>query len=150
MNIHVAFFRNLNLGRPNCPTKVQFEEAFGAAAAVSASSFLTNGTLVFTTGASSESKRVFNGACEILRSTCLSSCNEQLQRAVATSSRIVVGLMLMLPRAMDAGSGSEQARPRGAMGSAFSSVKLGTFDLSFAHVRTYARSSQPGDRSSRA
>jgi len=86
MNIHVAFFRNLNLGRPNCPTKVQFEEAFGAAAAVSASSFLTNGTLVFTTGASSESKRVFNGACEILRSTCLSSCNEQLQRAVVSLS----------------------------------------------------------------
>ena len=70
MNKHVAFFRNLNLGRPNCPTKVQFEEAFAAAGAVSASSFLTNGTMVFTTRSGSQSQRVFNGACEILRRTC--------------------------------------------------------------------------------
>ena len=70
MSKHVAFFRNLNLGRPNCPTKVQFEEAFGAAAAVSASSFLTNGTMVFTTRTSRQSQKVFNGACEILLGTC--------------------------------------------------------------------------------
>jgi uncharacterized protein (DUF1697 family) len=70
MKKHVAFFRNLNLGRPDCPTKVQFEEAFTAAGAVSASSFLTNGTMVFTTSSGSESLKVFNGACEILRKTC--------------------------------------------------------------------------------
>jgi len=44
---HAVFFRNLNLGRPNCPTKGQLEAAFLAAGADSASSFLTNGTLVF-------------------------------------------------------------------------------------------------------
>jgi len=70
MNKHVAFFRNLNLGRPNCPTKAQFEEAFTVAGAVSASSFLTNGTMVFTTSSGKQSQRVFNGACEILRRTC--------------------------------------------------------------------------------
>ncbi|MDB5832953.1 MAG: hypothetical protein JWR14_2783 [Caballeronia sp.] len=70
MNKHIAFFRNLNLGRPNCPTKVQFEEAFLAAGAVSASSFLTNGTMVFTTGSGRQAQKVFNGACEILHRTC--------------------------------------------------------------------------------
>ncbi len=70
MNKHVAFFRNLNLGRPNCPTKVQFEEAFAAAGAASASSFLTNGTMVFTTSSGCQSQRVFNDACEILHGTC--------------------------------------------------------------------------------
>jgi uncharacterized protein (DUF1697 family) len=70
MNKHVAFFRNLNLGRPNCPTKVQFEEAFVAAGAASASSFLTNGTMVFTTGSGRQALRVFNDACEILHGTC--------------------------------------------------------------------------------
>jgi uncharacterized protein (DUF1697 family) len=70
MNKHVAFFRNLNLGRSNCPTKVQFEEAFIAAGAVSASSFLTNGTMIFATGSGRQAQRVFNGACEILRRTC--------------------------------------------------------------------------------
>ena len=70
MNKHVAFFRNLNLGRPNCPTKIQFEEAFTAAGAVSASSFLTNGTMVFTTRSGRQSQRVFNDACEILHRTC--------------------------------------------------------------------------------
>lgn len=70
MSKHVAFFRNLNLGRPHCPTKVQFEEAFTAAGAVSASSFLTNGTMVFTTSSGRQSQRVFNDACEILHGTC--------------------------------------------------------------------------------
>ncbi|WP_158934752.1 DUF1697 domain-containing protein [Burkholderia sp. S171] len=70
MNKHVAFFRNLNLGRPNCPTKVQFEEAFAAAGAVSASSFLTNGTMVFTTSPGSQPQKVLNRACETLRGTC--------------------------------------------------------------------------------
>ena len=40
---HAAFFRNLNLGRPNCPTRAQFEAAFVAAGAGFASSLLTNG-----------------------------------------------------------------------------------------------------------
>jgi len=44
---HTAFFRNTNLGRPRSPTRVQLEDAFLQAGAVSAHSFLTNGTLVF-------------------------------------------------------------------------------------------------------
>jgi uncharacterized protein (DUF1697 family) len=70
MNKHVAFFRNLNLGRPNCPTKVEFEDAFLTAGALSASSFLTNGTMVFTTSSGRRAQRIFNGACEILHRTC--------------------------------------------------------------------------------
>ena len=45
---HAAFFRNVNLGRPNCPTREQLEAAFLEAGAASASSFLVNGTLVFS------------------------------------------------------------------------------------------------------
>ena len=67
---YVAFFRNLNLGRPNCPTKAQFEAAFVAAGASSASSFLTNGTLVYTVGPGHRSKKVFADACEVLRGSC--------------------------------------------------------------------------------
>jgi len=67
---HVAFFRNLNLGRPHCPTKAQFEGAFAAAGAISASSFLTNGTMVFTVGSDSQAQSIFSGACQILRGTC--------------------------------------------------------------------------------
>lgn len=67
---YAAFFRNLNLGRPNCPTKAQFEEAFMVAGASSASSFLTNGTMVFTVGAGSRARTVFARAREVLRSTC--------------------------------------------------------------------------------
>lgn len=67
---YVAFFRNLNLGRPNCPSKAQFEAAFVAAGARSASSFLTNGTLVYTIEPGSRASRVFDGACEVLRGSC--------------------------------------------------------------------------------
>jgi len=43
-----VFFRNLNLGRANCPDKAQLEAAFLDAGADSAASFLTNGTLVYS------------------------------------------------------------------------------------------------------
>ncbi|MBL8957307.1 MAG: DUF1697 domain-containing protein [Myxococcaceae bacterium] len=43
----VAFFRNVNLGRPPCPSKVELERAFFDAGAEVAFSFLTNGTVVF-------------------------------------------------------------------------------------------------------
>ncbi|WP_213953253.1 MULTISPECIES: DUF1697 domain-containing protein [unclassified Variovorax] len=48
---HAAFFRNLNLGRPNSPTRAQFEQAFIDAGAAAAQSFLTNGTIAFDAGA---------------------------------------------------------------------------------------------------
>lgn len=67
---YAAFFRNLNLGRPNCPTKAQFEDAFMVAGAASAASFLTNGTLVFRVPSAGRARKVFAGACEVLRGTC--------------------------------------------------------------------------------
>ena len=48
---YAAFLRNVNLGRPNSPTRAQFEEAFLVSGALSAESFLVNGTLVFTLAA---------------------------------------------------------------------------------------------------
>ena len=47
---HVAFFRNTNLGRPKSPDRTQLETAFLDGGAVTAQSFLTNGTLVFEAG----------------------------------------------------------------------------------------------------
>ncbi len=67
---YAAFFRNLNLGRPHCPTRVQFEQAFVIAGATSASSFHTNGTLVFTVGKRSGPRRVLARACTELASCC--------------------------------------------------------------------------------
>lgn len=42
-----VFLRNVNLGRPFSPSRVQFEQAFLDAGAIEAASFLVNGTLVF-------------------------------------------------------------------------------------------------------
>ncbi|HJV95514.1 MAG TPA: DUF1697 domain-containing protein [Albitalea sp.] len=67
---YVAFFRNLNLGRPNCPTKTQLEEAFMAAGAESASSFLVNGTLVYSVKAGTRARKVLAQACATLRVGC--------------------------------------------------------------------------------
>ena len=67
---YAAFFRNLNLGRPNCPNREQFEEAFVAAGSATASSFLTNGTIVFTAGSNSEAQRVLVNARELLLERC--------------------------------------------------------------------------------
>jgi uncharacterized protein (DUF1697 family) len=49
---------------------MQFEEAFLAAGAPSASSFLTNGTMVFKAASDSQARKVFAGACDVLRGTC--------------------------------------------------------------------------------
>ncbi|UUZ67811.1 DUF1697 domain-containing protein [Polaromonas sp. P1(28)-13] len=67
---YAAFFRNLNLGRTNCPTKTQFEVAFTAAGAESASSFLTNGTLVFSVNSSTRARKVLALACQALQAEC--------------------------------------------------------------------------------
>lgn len=67
---HVAFFRNLNLGRPKCPTKAQFETAFLDTGAPSASSFLTNGTMVFEAASAAAAKSVLAAACEIMQASC--------------------------------------------------------------------------------
>jgi len=67
---YAVFFRNLNLGRPNCPSRAQFEEAFVRAGAASAASFLTNGTMVFTTGPGTRPRKVLASACQRLRAVC--------------------------------------------------------------------------------
>ena len=70
MRKHAAFFRNLNLGRANCPTRAQFETAFLEAGAESAESFLTNGTMVFATRTVAQSRKVLNAARQALHAAC--------------------------------------------------------------------------------
>ncbi len=67
---HAAFFRNLNLGRVNCPTKAQLEAAFLLAGAETASSFLTNGTLVFSARSSAKARKVLTLACQSMMVEC--------------------------------------------------------------------------------
>ena len=67
---YAAFLRNVNLGRPNSPTRVQFEDAFLASGAASAASFLVNGTLVFTLASGTRPRAVAARACDALRAAC--------------------------------------------------------------------------------
>ena len=63
----VAFFRNLNLGRPPAPTRAVFEAAFADAGAVDPCSFLTNGTLVFGARTPAQARRILKAAQAKLR-----------------------------------------------------------------------------------
>jgi uncharacterized protein (DUF1697 family) len=63
----VAFFRNLNLGRPPAPTRAVFEAAFADAGAVDPCSFLTNGTLVFGARTPAQARRILKAAQAALR-----------------------------------------------------------------------------------
>ena len=67
---HAVFFRNLNLGRPRCPTRAQFEAAFLAAGAESAASFLTNGTLVFEARNKTLARKVLAQASQTMAAEC--------------------------------------------------------------------------------
>ncbi|MCM5679511.1 DUF1697 domain-containing protein [Schlegelella sp. S2-27] len=67
---YVAFFRNLNLGRPHCPTRTEFEAAFLTAGATSAQSFLTNGTMVFAPAPGGRPRVLLSRACALLRQAC--------------------------------------------------------------------------------
>lgn len=67
---HVAFFRNLNLGRPKCPSKAQFEAAFLDAGAATASSFLTNGTMIFEAPSAAAAKKLVAAASETMHGEC--------------------------------------------------------------------------------
>lgn len=64
-----VFLRNVNLGRARCPTRAQFEDAFLRAGAGEASSFLVNGTLVFTAPAT-RAKAVVRTATAYLSEVC--------------------------------------------------------------------------------
>lgn len=65
-----VFFRNLNLGRPPAPSRIQFEQSFLTAGANSANSFLTNGTLVFETRSRQQAAKILNGARAELLKEC--------------------------------------------------------------------------------
>ena len=67
---HAVFFRNLNLGRPNCPDRALFEQAFLEAGATEARSFLSNGTLVFGTRPRASAEKLLSRASAHLRAAC--------------------------------------------------------------------------------
>lgn len=64
-----VFLRNVNLGRPRSPSKLQFEQAFLDAGAMQAASFLVNGTLVFDAPAT-RGKAVVRAATARLHEVC--------------------------------------------------------------------------------
>lgn len=67
---YAVFYRNVNLGRPGSPSKVQFEQAFMNAGAESAASFLTNGTLVFTIRPETDPIQLLTEASALLKIEC--------------------------------------------------------------------------------
>jgi len=67
---YAIFFRNVNLGRPKSPTRLQLEGAFLQAGVETASSFLTNGTIVVTTKPRQSIKRIMVQAREGLQRVC--------------------------------------------------------------------------------
>ena len=67
---YAVFFRNLNLGRPNSPTKAQLEQAFLDAGALTAQSFLTNGTIVFTTRPRASPSKLLADSAKRLHAAC--------------------------------------------------------------------------------
>jgi uncharacterized protein (DUF1697 family) len=88
---YAAFLRNVNLGRPNSPTRAQFEEAFLGCGAASAESFLVNGTLVFTLVPGARPRAVAERAREVMRASCgmrepaFVRSVEELRRIVASN-----------------------------------------------------------------
>ena len=67
---YAAFLRNVNLGRPNSPTRAQLEAAFLEAGAASAASFQVNGTLVYAPASGTRPRAIAARACEHLRARC--------------------------------------------------------------------------------
>lgn len=64
-----VFLRNVNLDRPRCPSKAQFEQAFLDAGATQASSFLVNGTLAFDAPAA-RARTIVRSATARLHEVC--------------------------------------------------------------------------------
>ncbi len=65
-----GFFRNVNLGQPKSPTRVQLESAFLQAGAGMAASIMSNGTLVFSAPDKLSAASVADRACQTLRLVC--------------------------------------------------------------------------------
>ena len=66
----VAFFRNVNLGRPGSPSKAQLVSAFIAAGAKEVDSFLTHGNATFSASSSRGADVIAEAAREHLRLAC--------------------------------------------------------------------------------
>ena len=67
---YVAFVRNVNLGQPKSPTRAQLENAFLQAGASSATSFLSNGTLIYSVSRSRLAQSIANRARTALQQVC--------------------------------------------------------------------------------
>lgn len=65
-----AFLRNVNLGRPGAPTRLQLEAAMAAAGASDPRSFQTNGTVVFGARSLAGAERVLRKALKLLAGEC--------------------------------------------------------------------------------
>lgn len=66
----VAFFRNLNLGRPRSPVRSQLEDAFARAGAPHARSVQTNGTVVFCAATPADAEAILHQVRAILADSC--------------------------------------------------------------------------------
>jgi uncharacterized protein (DUF1697 family) len=66
----VAFLRNVNLGQPRSPSRAQLESAFLQAGAAAATSFLSNGTLIFSVSESRLASLIAKKACDELEKVC--------------------------------------------------------------------------------
>jgi uncharacterized protein (DUF1697 family) len=66
----VAFVRNVNLGQPKSPTRAQLEDAFLQSGASNATSFLSNGTLIYSVSRSRLAQKTANRAHDILQNVC--------------------------------------------------------------------------------
>lgn len=66
----VAFLRNVNLGQAHSPTRPQLEAAFQQAGAMRATSFLSNGTVVYAVARSRQAQAVADRACAVLKQLC--------------------------------------------------------------------------------
>src|SRR4051812_25850100 len=67
---YAAFFRNVNLGHPRCPSKATLEAAFHEAGAADAASFQTNGTVCFSLPARRSAQRLLADVKRRLNASC--------------------------------------------------------------------------------
>lgn len=103
---YVAFLRNVNLGQPKSPTRAQLENAFLQAGATTATSFLSNGTLIYHVSGSHLTRTIAERAREALHHSCglkepIFTCNFQhLVELVAEDPFSDFGDLLLTGKAM--------------------------------------------------
>jgi len=67
---YAAFYRNVNLGQPKSPTKIQLESALISAGAEIAQSFQSNGTAIFTASTAENAGEIVMRSRQILKAEC--------------------------------------------------------------------------------